>query len=62
MPAAPAPERLIFPENKKTSLKKEGGRYFRTGAYEKEKYYIESFLPSMFVTIPDKCEKSVILF
>ena len=37
----------------------EGGRYFRTGAYEKEKYFLESLLPSMVNTISYKCEKSV---
>ena len=30
----------------------EGGRYFRTGAYEKEKYFIENLVSSMFNTIP----------
>ena len=40
----------------------EGGRYFRTGAYEKEKYFIESSLPSMFNTILDKCEENVMRF
>lgn len=29
----------------------EGGRYFRTGAYEKEKYFIESYLLSMYYTV-----------
>ena len=40
----------------------EGGRYFRTGAYEKEKYFIESSSPSMVNTIPDKCEENVMRF
>ena len=35
----------------------EGGRYFRTGAYEKEKYFIESFR-----SLLDKCEKNVMRF
>ena len=39
----------------------EGGRYFRTGAYEKEKYFIESISP-MTNTIPYKCEESVMNF
>lgn len=34
----------------------EGGRYFRTGAYEKEKYLVESCLLSMLYTIVLKCE------
>lgn len=38
----------------------EGGRYFRTGAYEKEKYFIEGVQPSMSITIPNKCEKNVV--
>ena len=37
----------------------EGGRYFRTGAYEKEKYFIESISPSIVNTIQEKCEESV---
>ena len=40
----------------------EGGRYFRTGAYEKEKYFIESISISMANTIPEKCEKTVMRF
>ena len=40
----------------------EGGRYFRTGEYEKEKYFIESISPSMVNTIPYKCEESVMNF
>ena len=40
----------------------EGGRYFRTGAYEKEKYFIESISPSMANNIPYKCEESVMNF
>ena len=40
----------------------EGGRYFRTGAYEKEKYFIESISPSTVNTIPYKCEESVMNF
>ena len=37
----------------------EGGRYFRTGAYEKEKYFIESISPSMPNNITFKCEQMV---
>ena len=37
----------------------EGGRYFRTGAYEKRKYLIESIWLSMVYTIIGKCEYSV---
>ena len=40
----------------------EGGRYFRTGAYEKEKYFIESISPYMYITITDKCEITVLRF
>lgn len=39
----------------------EGGRYFRTGAYEKEKYLIKKVLMlSMVYTINAKCEMYVI--
>ena len=38
----------------------EGGRYFRTGAYEKEKYLYRRRLPSMINTIHYKCEENVI--
>lgn len=38
----------------------EGGRYFRTGAYEKEKYlFIESLSLSMLNNIDHKCEENV---
>ena len=37
----------------------EGGRHLRTGAYEKEKYLIESVSLSMQNTIKKKCENSV---
>ena len=38
----------------------EGGRYFRTGAYEKEKYLIKKdLLLSTSININEKCEKSV---
>lgn len=37
----------------------EGGRYYRTGAYEKEKYFIESISPSIRHTIVRKCENCV---
>ena len=37
----------------------EGGRYFRTGAYEKEKYLEERLIVFLNIIISNKCEKNV---
>ena len=37
----------------------EGGRYFRTGAYEKKIFY-RRHAPSMHINIPNKCEKNMV--
>lgn len=37
----------------------EGGRYFRTGAYEKEKFYRKDLVLSMKHTLSIKCEENV---
>ena len=58
-------EYVCYKKNKemeKSSLKMEGGRYGLLGAYEKGKIFIESVPLSMYNTITNKCEETVMSF